>query len=47
MATTAATIIGMVQGFALLRRIKSMAQWLVGGSTRKPIDLDAVRRHLS
>jgi len=47
MATLGATIIGMVQGFALLRRIKRVVQRLRGGSTPKPIDIEAVRRHLS
>jgi hypothetical protein len=46
MATTAATIIGMVQGIAIWRLVKSVVQWFVGGKIRT-LDLDAVRRHLS
>ena len=46
MATTAATIIGMVQGIAILRRIKRVVQWFVGGKIRT-LDLDAVRRELA
>ena len=46
MATTAATIIGMVQGIAILRRIKRAVQGWRGGKIRT-IDLDAVRRELS
>ena len=46
MATTVATIIGMVQGFAILRRIKkAVTDWRSGKI--RTIDLEAVRRELS
>jgi hypothetical protein len=46
MATLGATIIGMWQGFAILRRVKRAVQGWRGGKI-KTIDLDAVRRHLT
>jgi len=46
MATLGATIIGMVQGIAILRRIKRAVQGWRDGKA-KVIDLDAVRRELS
>jgi hypothetical protein len=45
MATLGATIIGMVQGFALLRRIRRVVQRLRGGSAKR-INLDAIRRDM-
>jgi hypothetical protein len=46
MATTTTEIRGMVQGFALLRRIKSVVQNWRNGKRIDRIDIDAIRRDM-
>jgi hypothetical protein len=46
MATTTAVIIGMVQGFALLRRIKSVVQNWRNGKRIDKIEIDAIRKDM-
>jgi len=46
MATTAAVILGMVQGFTLLRRIKNVVQNWRNGRRIERIDIDAIRRDI-
>ena len=43
MATTAATIIGFWQGFAILRRIKKAVDAWRNGKTIDPVDLQKIR----
>ena len=46
MAATTAVILGMVQGFALLRRIKKVVQNWRNGKPIDKIDIDAIRRDM-
>ena len=46
MATTTTEIRGMVQGFALLRRLKKVVQNWRNGKPIDKIDIDAIRRDL-
>ena len=46
MATTTAVILGMVQGFALLRRIKKVVQNWRNGKPINRLDIDAIRRDM-